>query len=238
MPILLIIIQNASAVTVPSGIVVYVPITINNIQTSNVPSPFQEMITVNSMNYTSIESANLQNIEFFNSTGNIIPSWLESNNTNTSTRTIYWVELTNSILGRGNDANSMLPSSNVIIYMGFAPLATNLFSNTITGEAPQLSSTYAQYDTGANVFTFYDILHHYRQHDNHYSTVNLLNVISDNYNPADINNDNRINLIGFLYNDNTINDNRPVNLVFYNNINYFYHHDHIRIVHAFHDDNA
>ncbi|MDE1870816.1 MAG: hypothetical protein KGI06_01085, partial [Candidatus Micrarchaeota archaeon] len=141
----------------PQNIVSYIPITINNAQNGNVPSPFQQMIVFNSSNYTSVESKNLQNIEFFNQSGSIIPSWLESNNTNTSTGTIYWLKLTNSILGRSSDMNSILPNGNATVYMGFASLTTNLFSNTMTGEAPQLSSTYAQYDTGANVFTtFYD----------------------------------------------------------------------------------
>jgi hypothetical protein len=40
--------------------------------------------------------------------------------------------------------------------MGFAPLTTSLFNNVNTGEAPQLSSTYAEYDDGANIFNFYD----------------------------------------------------------------------------------
>ena len=39
--------------------------------------------------------------------------------------------------------------------MGFAPTSTNLFNNVNDGEAPQLSSTYAEYDDGANVFTNY-----------------------------------------------------------------------------------
>ncbi|MDE1871823.1 MAG: hypothetical protein KGI06_06320, partial [Candidatus Micrarchaeota archaeon] len=146
-----------SNVIVPSGLVTYLPITINNAQGSATQSPFQEMITVNSMNYTSIESGNLDNIEFFNMTGAVIPSWLETNNTNTSTGTIYWVKLTNSILGIGSDQTGIQSHTNVTIFMGFAQVGTNLFSNTMTGEAPQLSSSYAQYDTGANVFTtFYD----------------------------------------------------------------------------------
>ncbi|MGC8729947.1 MAG: hypothetical protein ACP5RP_01005, partial [Candidatus Micrarchaeia archaeon] len=44
------------------------------------------------------------------------------------------------------------------IYLGFAPKTTNLLSNSGTtgiGEAPQLSSTYAQYDDGASVFNYY-----------------------------------------------------------------------------------
>ena len=40
--------------------------------------------------------------------------------------------------------------------MGFANKTTNLFNNKTTGEAPQLSSTYAEYDDGANVFNFYN----------------------------------------------------------------------------------
>jgi hypothetical protein len=40
--------------------------------------------------------------------------------------------------------------------MDFVPISTNLFNTVNTGEAPQLSSTYAEYDDGANVFELYD----------------------------------------------------------------------------------
>jgi hypothetical protein len=39
--------------------------------------------------------------------------------------------------------------------MGFASTTTNLFNNVSVGEAPQLSSTYGEYDNGANVFALY-----------------------------------------------------------------------------------
>ena len=39
--------------------------------------------------------------------------------------------------------------------MGFASTSTNLFNTVNDGEAPQLSSTYAEYDDGANVFNYY-----------------------------------------------------------------------------------
>ena len=45
------------------------------------------------------------------------------------------------------------------MYLGFAAKTTNLLSNSGTsgiGEAPQLSPTYAEYDDGASVFSFYD----------------------------------------------------------------------------------
>jgi hypothetical protein len=39
--------------------------------------------------------------------------------------------------------------------MGFASKTANIFNGNTVGEAPQLSSTYAEYDDGANVFTDY-----------------------------------------------------------------------------------
>ena len=47
-------------------------------------------------------------------------------------------------------------SSNTI-YMGFYAKGTShLSSSRPFGEAPQLSSTYGQYDDGANVFLYYN----------------------------------------------------------------------------------
>jgi hypothetical protein len=40
--------------------------------------------------------------------------------------------------------------------MGFAPLSYSLLNQYSTGEAPQLSYSYGEYDDGANVFSFYD----------------------------------------------------------------------------------
>ena len=131
--------------TVPSGIATYVPITITNSQSSPTPAPFQQMVEVDSTTYSTYEAANLQNVEFFDSSGNIIPSWLESGNSNTSTSTIYWLSLPNGIPG----------DSTVTVYMGFASTSANLFNSVSTGEAPELSSSYGQYDDGAQVFPYY-----------------------------------------------------------------------------------
>ncbi|MEM3477011.1 MAG: hypothetical protein QW045_02760, partial [Candidatus Micrarchaeaceae archaeon] len=124
----------------------YVAINITNSQTIATPSPFQQMLTVNSAAYAKYEAGNLQNVEFFYSNGTIIPSWLESGNSNTSTSSIYWLKL----------AKGIPAGSTITIYMGFAPISENLFNSKTIGEAPQLSSTYGQYDNGANVFNFYD----------------------------------------------------------------------------------
>jgi hypothetical protein len=103
------------------------------------------MVQVNSDTYSTSESSNLQNVEFFDSNGNLITSWLESGNSNTATQTVYWLKLTSGIPA----------ASSLTIYMGFASQSTNLLNTQTTGEAPQLSSTYGQYDNGAAEFNYY-----------------------------------------------------------------------------------
>ncbi len=105
-------------------------------------------LTINSTNSAYINQTgkySFQNVEFFNTTdGAIIDSWLENY---TTKHAIFWIKLPNGI-----PANTTLND----IAIGFASNDTNLFNNKTTGEAPQLSPTYAEYDNGANVFNFYD----------------------------------------------------------------------------------
>ncbi len=135
----------------PPPIVLYEPIQLYNAQTAATPNPFQYMLTVDSATYSSYEASNLQNIEFFYPNGTVIPSWLESCSTTCSssgsstTSTEYWLKLTSPIPAGGY----------AYIYMGFAPTSINMFNGANTGEAPQLSPTYAEYDDGKNVFTNY-----------------------------------------------------------------------------------
>jgi hypothetical protein len=130
---------------VPAGIIYSVAITLTNTQPVATSAPFQQMIEVNSTEYSNYESTDLQNIEFFYANGTLIPSWLESGNSNNATNTVYWLSI----------ANGIPANSTVTVYMGFASPSTNLFNNQTTGEAPQLSPTYGEYDDGANVFTSY-----------------------------------------------------------------------------------
>ena len=134
-----------TASQVPAGVVYSLPFTLTNTQPVATPSPFQEMIEVDSAAYSSYESPNLQNVEFFYSNATIIPSWLESGNNYSATGTIYWLYLT---LGIQAD-------SSVTIYIGFTSTVTNLFNDKVTGEAPELSSIYGEYDNGGNIFTAY-----------------------------------------------------------------------------------
>ncbi|MCL4380909.1 hypothetical protein M1141_01390, partial [Candidatus Marsarchaeota archaeon] len=120
---------------------------------------FQQMINITESSFSSYltYNSNFANFEYFYANGNIIPAWIESNN---SGKLITWAKLSKSIPA----------SSNVIIYLGFAG-ANNLLSSSGTsgiGEAPQLTcpipsntltcdttQPYAEYDDGASVFTNY-----------------------------------------------------------------------------------
>ena len=147
--LLLMLIGTAGATTpiVPSNIQYYVPITITNSQSAATSSPFQQMINITESDYSSYisYSGNEANFEYFSSNGAIIPAWIESNN---SGKLITWVKL----------ASGIPANSKVTLYLGFASKTTNLLSSSGTsgiGEAPQLSSTYAEYDDGASVFNNY-----------------------------------------------------------------------------------
>ncbi len=136
---------TGTAASPPSSATSYEPLNITNTQNQGTPSPFQQMINVTSTSpgWGDISSSPFgQNVEFFSSTGQILDSWLENY---TSTRAIWWVKLTSSIPA----------GSKQTIYMGFAPTSTNLFNTNDVGEAPQLSTTYGEYDDGANVFNNY-----------------------------------------------------------------------------------
>lgn len=135
--------QQATAVMSPPYTF---PVLITNAQPEPVPSSFQQMITINSSAYPAYEASNLQNVEFLYANGTVIPSWLESGNSNTSTRSVYWLKIEGGIPA----------DSSIRIYLVFASPSTNLFNNETTGEAPTLSPIYGEYDDGSNVFNFYD----------------------------------------------------------------------------------
>jgi len=134
-----------SAPKFPKSILYYVPFTITNNASAATPAPFQQMVVVNPSLYTSYLASDLSNVQWYDSSGNVINSWLESGNSNTGTEAVYWLSL----------ANGIGANSTITVYMGIASITTNLLNNTTTGEAPQLSATYGNYDDGASVFNNY-----------------------------------------------------------------------------------
>ena len=119
----------------PSNIKTFVPIFITNSQTIATIAPFQQMISVNNLVFTSVEAKDLSNVEFFDNNGKILNSWLENGNSNTGKST-YWVLLPNGV-----PANSTIK-----IFMGFADLNASLFNGVTIGEASQLSENIGQYN--------------------------------------------------------------------------------------------
>ena len=120
------------------------PFTIDNTQSVSTPVPFQQEANISLSDFSGYESSNLQNVEFSYQNGTIIPSWLESYS---STNAIWWLKI-----GGGVPANSVLTIEAELAL----PTSTVLFNNVNNGEAPTLSSSYGEYDDGANVFNFYD----------------------------------------------------------------------------------
>ena len=141
----------ASSIIYPSNIIATAPITITG---TAIPTNSQVMVNFPAKSFSKYEAQNLQNIEFFYSNGTIIPSWLEGNvlneqqttSLNTASNVIYWLKIS---------APNLLSSGSNTIYVGFASYNTSLFNGDTVGESPLLSTTYAQYDNGANIFNYY-----------------------------------------------------------------------------------
>ncbi|HKW05051.1 MAG TPA: hypothetical protein VJN71_07115, partial [Nitrososphaerales archaeon] len=144
------LVSNVSAQTA----LAYVPISLVNSQSLPTQAPFQESITINPSLYTEYENAQLGNIRFYSSFSgiyftNAINAWMESfsgsPSANLATSASIWLDIPKGI---GAD-------STITIYMVFETTITQ-FDGISWGEAPAISSTYAQYDNGGSVFDVYD----------------------------------------------------------------------------------
>jgi hypothetical protein len=131
-----------------NSVVAYIPVALTNSQSSATPTNFQQMITVDSNNFNSYLTSNVDNVNWQDGNGHILNSWLESGNSNTATSTVYWVNLGSNIIAANGGALT-------IYYCIYAP-SVNALNLSNTGEFPTATGTYGQYDNGANVFTYYD----------------------------------------------------------------------------------
>ncbi len=172
-----------SNITKPANIQSYAPITISNNQNVSV-SNFQQMVNVPSSVFTgyanTASGTEFQNLEFFYANGTVIPSWLENY---TSSNALYWIKLP-----------SVPAETSFTVYLGFASASTNLFNTLNDGEAPQLSTTYGQYDDGANVFLAYFNGNTPISNFNYYTTYIQLSQSTASLNGNNINviNDTRV----------------------------------------------
>ena len=111
------------------------PITLSGVPTGS--GTYQQLLTISNPSQYGINSTG-SNIQFTTASGTQLYAWIE--NISSSSMNV-WV--------LNNDSNSTI---NMNVY----PTTDNFFSSTgYLGEAPQLSSTYAQYDNGTKVFVNY-----------------------------------------------------------------------------------
>ena len=127
------IITNSPLASASASFTTY-SITLSGVPTGT--GTYQQLITLDPATYT-INSQG-SNILFYASNGTELYAWLESIN---STSALYWIK-------------SYEGSSTINMYV--YPSTNNFFSSIgYLGEAPQLSSTYAEYDNGVKVFINY-----------------------------------------------------------------------------------
>ncbi|MDE1865903.1 MAG: hypothetical protein KGH94_04685 [Candidatus Micrarchaeota archaeon] len=146
---------NQAAQTVPGGsttttTIHYLYVNVQNGQGSATAANFQQMLSIPQSSYSSYGASDLGNIRFYlgnavESSSNELYSWCESGCTSGSSTSVFWV-----LLPSGIAANS-----NAVLNMTFWPSSTGSYEydKVYAGEAPQLSSSYAQYDNGGSVFT-------------------------------------------------------------------------------------
>ncbi len=129
------------------GTLYYVPVTLTNNQSTPTPANYTAKIAVNQSNYSSYLASDLSNVNWQDGNGNILNSWREAGTSNTGTDALYWVNL---------GSLTVPANGSLTIYLCFYATTQNVLNTTNTGVAPQLTSTYGQYDNGINVFQFYD----------------------------------------------------------------------------------
>ncbi|MEM0124457.1 MAG: hypothetical protein QXF41_02875 [Candidatus Micrarchaeaceae archaeon] len=115
-----------------------------------ITTPFQQYISVPITPSIQNMISDIRQINFQDGNGNIIPAWLESvSGTLWASASVsavnYWLKLTSPA--------TISAGATVTVYMCFNSI--NVMDGIITGCAPQLTSTYAQYDNGTNVFSLY-----------------------------------------------------------------------------------
>jgi hypothetical protein len=123
----------------------YVPVTITNSESSATPTDFQQYISIDMSPYSSVTNSELSNCYWSLDTAGstVLDSWRETAASQTGTM-VWWVNL---------GSNTIAANSTLTIYLQIP--TTSQLNDTTTGEAPQLSSTYAKYDDGASVFNNY-----------------------------------------------------------------------------------
>ncbi|MEM3845330.1 MAG: hypothetical protein QXU98_06485 [Candidatus Parvarchaeota archaeon] len=133
-----------------------VTITLKNTQSSATPTNFQVQLNINFSGYSQLD-AGLGNIRFstdFAGTS-LLYAWLESAPQGTFTKGTSISAYTSSNIWVNLGSNIISANGSLTIYMQILTSGTE-FDGIYWGANPLWTSTYGQYDNGANVFSFYD----------------------------------------------------------------------------------
>ncbi|HME51096.1 MAG TPA: hypothetical protein VKM55_02655 [Candidatus Lokiarchaeia archaeon] len=125
----------------------YVPVTLVNSQGTATPVNFQARISIDSDANSMYYAPDLANVNWQDNGETILYSWLESGASSNSNASVYWMNLGSHVIPAGE---------NLTIYQVIYSTIANVMNTKNTGEAPELSTPYGQYDDGVNVFSFYD----------------------------------------------------------------------------------
>ena len=130
----------------PSGFLGSLHIALRNTM-STATGTYQQLVRIDSTKFSDLINSNWTNgVPYYAANGTPVYGWLEANASNASANTLLWLKVA-SIPANG--------WTNVSI--GFGPKDWfNLSATGYFGEAPELSSTYGEFDNGAKVFNFYD----------------------------------------------------------------------------------
>lgn len=130
--------------TLNSNAVAAVPIALYNYQ-PNQTGTFEELLSIDSYQYSTYINSNWSNVEFSYLNGTIINAWIESGNSNRTNQTQVYVRLYS------------IPSYNsTTILMLFLNKSMDILSaNGPTGENPTLTNPYGLYNDASLVFIEY-----------------------------------------------------------------------------------
>ena len=143
--------DGTAPTTKPTNVTNWVEIDITNSQSTGTGTNWVQVLSFTSGQISAINSlftlnstTPFQNVLFFLSDGTVLASWLRSGTPTTASTWLVKIPA------------GISSSSTYTIYMGIGATSTNFYSSTgNTGAYPTLTSTYAQYDNGANVFPVY-----------------------------------------------------------------------------------
>ena len=122
-----------------------IPFTIYN-PNANYTTVYDQFVDLDSADYSSSLTANLSNAEWTYANASVIPSWIESNASSSSSNTHLWLRIANLTAGQ-----------TITIYLQIYSTGTFLWNpNGIAGIYPEFDGTCGHFDDGNQSFNFYD----------------------------------------------------------------------------------